>query len=113
MRERGLAKLVGMPTPGYVIWTSSLGLVDGTSARMPQSGVFRLDGTPQENIGEKPDFQIPLTPDDWLANRDPQLDKAIELLLPGPAEKKEPVVEEKPKTEPVKEEKPATSEQPR
>lgn len=82
MRTRGLAKLVGMPTPGYVIWTSSMRLVDGTGARMPQSGVFRLDGSPQENQGEQPDYLVPLPPGDWLNDRDPQLDKAIELLLP-------------------------------
>jgi C-terminal processing protease CtpA/Prc len=80
IRARGLGKLVGMPTPGYVIWTDSLRLVDGTTARMPQSGAFRLDGTNMENLGEQPDYQVPLPPDDWLANRDPQLDKAIELL---------------------------------
>lgn len=80
MRQRGLAKLVGMPTPGYVIWTSTLRLGDGTGARMPQAGVYRLDGTNQENIGERPDYLVPLTPADYLANRDPQLDKAIELL---------------------------------
>ncbi|MEW6304929.1 MAG: S41 family peptidase [Verrucomicrobiota bacterium] len=81
MRARGLAKIVGMPTPGYVIWTSSMRLVEGTGARMPQSGVFRLDGTPMENLGEKPDVLVPLTTEDWLANRDPQIDKAIEMLL--------------------------------
>jgi tricorn protease len=81
MRAKGLAKLVGMPTPGYVIWTWSLQLVDGTGARMPQSGVYRLDGTPMENIGEKPDVQVWMSPDDWLLERDPQLDKAIEMLL--------------------------------
>jgi tricorn protease len=80
MRARGLAKLVGMPTPGYVIWTDALRLVDGTNARMPQSGSYRLDGTSQENHGETPDVQVLLTPEDWLADRDPQLDKAIELL---------------------------------
>jgi tricorn protease len=80
MRARGLAKLVGMPTPGYVIWTDSLRLVDGTGARMPQSGFYRLDGTTQENNGEQPDVLVPMSPDDWLAERDPQLDKAIELL---------------------------------
>ena len=90
MRQRGLAKLVGLPTPGYVIWTSTLRLGDGTGARMPQAGVYRLDGTNQENIGERPDYLVPLTPADWLANRDPQLDKAIELLtaataVPAPA----------------------------
>jgi tricorn protease len=71
---------VGMPTPGYVIWTDNFRLVDGTGARMPQSGSYRLDGTTQENNGEKPDIQVPLSPEDWLAGRDPQLDKAIELL---------------------------------
>jgi hypothetical protein len=35
MRAAGLAKLVGTPPPGYVIWTSGWSLVDGTSARMP------------------------------------------------------------------------------
>jgi tricorn protease len=80
MRTRHLARLVGMPTPGYVIWTSDLRLVDGTGARMPQSGVFRLDGSNLENGGERPDYRIPLSPEDWLAERDPQLDQAIELL---------------------------------
>jgi C-terminal processing protease CtpA/Prc len=80
VRARNLAKLVGMPTPGYVIWTDGLRLVDGTSARMPQSGSYRLDGTTQENNGEQPDVRVPMSPDDWLAGRDPQLDKAIELL---------------------------------
>ena len=47
---------------------------------MPQAGVYRLDGTNQENIGERPDYLVPLSPADYLANRDPQLDKAIELL---------------------------------
>lgn len=83
MRERGLAKLIGMPTPGYVIWTFSLGLVDGTGARMPQAGVYRMDGTPQENMGERPDMLVGLTPDDWVAGRDPQLEKAVETLLMG------------------------------
>ena len=88
MRARGLASLVGMPTPGYVIWTSDLRLVDGTNARMPQSGAYRLDGTNLENNGEQPDYRVPLSPDDWLANRDPQLDKAIELVVGNDKEKK-------------------------
>jgi tricorn protease len=83
MRTRGLAKLVGRPTPGYVIWTDSLSLVDGTRARMPMTGAYRLDGTPMENLGERPDFEVPLTPDDYLHDRDPQIDKAIELLIGG------------------------------
>jgi len=80
MRQSGLAKRVGMPTPGYVIWTYGLGLVDGTGARMPTAGVFRLDGSPLENQGQQPDFKVDLTVEDFLAGRDPQLDKAIEVL---------------------------------
>lgn len=81
MRARGLARLVGQATPGYVIWTSGLRLLDGTGARLPQSGAYRLDGTCMENQGEQPDVRVGLSPEDWLAGRDPQLDKAIELLL--------------------------------
>ena len=81
MKARGLAKLVGEPTPGYVIWTSGFPLVDGTGARMPGGGVYRKDGSPMENVGEQPDFKIGMTPEDWISGRDPQLDKAIELLL--------------------------------
>ena len=81
MRAAGLAKLVGTPTPGYVIWTPGWSLVDGTSARMPGSGVFRADGSPLEDMGEQPDILVPLTNEDWLAQRDPQLEKAISILL--------------------------------
>jgi tricorn protease len=81
MRTYGLAKLVGQPTPGYVIWTWGMPLIDGTSARMPGSGVYRSDGTSMENRGEQPDYKVALTADDWLNDRDPQLDKAIELLM--------------------------------
>jgi C-terminal processing protease CtpA/Prc len=93
MRARGLARLVGMPTPGYVIWTDTLNLVDGTGARMPMSASYRLDGTPEENRGEQPDVRVSLSPEDWLAGRDPQLDTAVELLkagLPSPPQAPSP-----------------------
>jgi Periplasmic protease len=80
MRARKLATLIGWETPGYVIWTWGLGLVDGTGARMPQQGAYRIDGSNMENNGEKPDIAVWLSPEDWLADRDPQLDKALEML---------------------------------
>jgi C-terminal processing protease CtpA/Prc len=80
MRTRGLAKLVGVPTPGYVIAVYGLPLVDGTNARMPFVGMYRMDGTTLENDGEKPDYYVQMSPDDWVNERDPQLDKALELL---------------------------------
>lgn len=81
MRTKGLAKLIGVATPGYVIWTDTLSLVDGTRARMPMTGAYRLDGTPMENRGEKPDIEVRLSPEDWLNDRDPQIDRAIRELL--------------------------------
>lgn len=81
MRINGLAKLVGVPTPGYVIGTNGLPLVDGTSARMPFIGVYRKDGTSLENMGERPDYLVPWSNDDYFRGKDPQLEKAIELLV--------------------------------
>jgi Tol biopolymer transport system component/C-terminal processing protease CtpA/Prc len=81
MKARKLATLVGMPTPGYVIYTYGLPLVDGTNARMPSTGVFRLDGSPLENMGVVPDIQLEMNVEDFFKNKDAQLDKAIEALL--------------------------------
>lgn len=81
MRARGFATIIGMPTPGYVISTYGLGLLDGTGARMPAWAIFNLDGTNMENNGLQPDIRIDLTLEDYLAGRDPQLDRAIEELL--------------------------------
>jgi len=80
IRQRGLGKLVGMPTPGYVIWTSTFSLTNGARCRIPGRGVWRMDGSNMENNGEKPDVQVWMTPDQWLSGKDPQLEKAIELL---------------------------------
>jgi Tol biopolymer transport system component/C-terminal processing protease CtpA/Prc len=81
MKQRGLASLVGMPTPGYVIWTGGLRLVDGTNARMPGAGVYRLNGISLECNGVQPDYKVPITREQYFAGEDPQLDKAIEVLM--------------------------------
>lgn len=81
MKARKLATIVGVPTPGYVIWTYGLPLIDGTSARMPSSGQYRLDGSPLEDMGETPDYEVAWTNEDYFAGKDPQLDKAIEVLM--------------------------------
>ncbi|MCB0826434.1 MAG: PD40 domain-containing protein [Armatimonadetes bacterium] len=82
MKARGLATLVGMPTPGYVIYTYGGRLVDGTSIRLPNTGVYRMDGTPTENMGQEPDFKVDITPEQYFGMmEEPQLDKAIEVLM--------------------------------
>lgn len=81
VRAKKLGTLIGWQTPGYVIATWELRLVDGTGARMPQIGVYRKDGSNLENNGEMPDIAVWMSPEDWVQQRDPQLDKALEVLL--------------------------------
>ena len=83
MRSRKLARLVGTRTPGYVIYTGGFPLVDGTNARMPGSGVWRIDGSSMEDNGVKPDFEVFITPEQYFSGQDPQLDKAIQVLTKG------------------------------
>jgi len=81
MKARKLATLVGRPTPGYVIYTGGGRLVDGTGIRLPGTGAYHLDGTPLEDNGVVPDYDVQISPEEYFAGKDPQLDKAIEVLL--------------------------------
>jgi tricorn protease len=79
-RKLGLGKLVGVPTMGAVIGTSSYRLMDGSSIRTPRIGVFTASGENLENYGVQPDVWVDNTPEDFLAGRDRQIEKAIEVL---------------------------------
>ena len=81
MKARKIATLVGMPTPGYVIYTGGLQLVDGTNARMPGTGVFTLEGENLEDNGRQPDVRVDITPEQYLRGEDPQLDAAIDAVM--------------------------------
>ncbi len=80
-RQLGRGPIIGERTPGYVIGTGALGLWDGGSIRLPEIGVFAINGDPLENNGRRPDFNVPFDPNAWNAGHDPQLEKAIEELL--------------------------------
>ena len=76
-----LGKIVGNETYRWIIFTSGIGLVDGSSVRMPAWGCYSLDGKDLEKTGVQPDILVINTFDDKLNGRDPQLDKAIEEIL--------------------------------
>ncbi|MCC6573339.1 MAG: PD40 domain-containing protein [Planctomycetes bacterium] len=76
-----MGKIVGVPTPGAVIGTRDMVLSDGTRWRIPGSGFFNIDGTNQEHNGCQPDYLVEITPADKLSGKDPQLDKAVKVLL--------------------------------
>jgi tricorn protease len=79
-RTLGLGKVVGMTTYGAVIGTGAYRLMDGSSVRTPGTGLWNVKGYNLENYGVPPDVLVDNTPDDFLAGRDAQLEKAIEVL---------------------------------
>ncbi|MHC4670047.1 MAG: S41 family peptidase [Planctomycetota bacterium] len=73
--------VIGMPTAGGVIGTNDVTLTDGSRFRVPRTGFWGMDGTNLEGLGVKPDIYVEETPEDRLQGRDPQLRKAIEVIL--------------------------------
>ena len=76
-----LGKIIGNETYRWIIFTSGIGLVDGSFVRMPAWGCYTLDGKDMEMSGVQPDILVINSFDDKLNGRDPQLDKAIEEIL--------------------------------
>jgi C-terminal processing protease CtpA/Prc len=76
-----LGKIVGNETYHWIIFTSGISLVDGSSVRMPAWGCYTLDGKDLEKTGVHPDILVINSFDDKLNGKDPQLDKAIEEIL--------------------------------
>jgi len=91
----GLGPVVGTRTWGGVIGIEDLPgheLVDGTHVTVPRYA-FSFDeyGWGVENHGVDPDVEVLITPDDWAAGRDPQLETAVRLALEA-LEKQSPKV---------------------
>jgi tricorn protease len=80
-RTLGLGRLVGQPTGGHVIGTSSVRLIDGSSFRIPRLGVYTTTGVNMEKEGVKPDVLVEPHPDELTLGKDSQLDKAVQVLL--------------------------------
>lgn len=55
--------------------------VDGSFYRLPSWGCYSLDMKDLEKTGVKPDIYIKNTLKDRLEGKDPQLDKAITIIL--------------------------------
>ncbi|HEX8097436.1 MAG TPA: PDZ domain-containing protein [Pyrinomonadaceae bacterium] len=84
-RQSGLGPLVGQRTIGAGIggYLDLPELLDGGSVSAPNRAFYN----PQkgeleiENAGVAPDLAVEITPADWRAGRDPQLEKAVHLAL--------------------------------
>ncbi|RME58449.1 MAG: peptidase, partial [Caldilineae bacterium] len=85
----GLGPLIGKRTWGGVIgiWPRHA-LVDGTVTTQPEFSFWFQDvGWNVENYGTEPDIEVDITPQDYRAGKDVQLDRAIEEILRLLAEK--------------------------
>jgi tricorn protease len=80
-REKGLGPLIGMPTNGAVIGTYDVTLVNGSRFRVPVAGWWTRDGVDLENMGVKPDHEVPFPYEAYRDGRDPQIRKAVDVLL--------------------------------
>jgi tricorn protease len=80
-REAGLGPIVGTRTWGGLVGISrGIRLMDGGRVTMPDFGFWIPGkGWQVENHGVDPDYEVINLPEDLLAGKDPQLEKAIEL----------------------------------
>jgi tricorn protease len=79
-RALGLGKVIGVPTMGAVIGTGSYTLLDGSTIRTPGTGVWTSDGTNMEKVAVAPDVHVDNTPTSHAQGRDPQIERAVQVL---------------------------------
>lgn len=80
-KARKLGTLIGVPTLGFVIAVTSHPMIDGGIVRRTSWGLWELTGEMLEGKGATPDIYVDNPPEAVLAGKDPQLDRAIEVLL--------------------------------
>ena len=82
-RKFGLGKLVGKRTWGGLVGILGFPvLMDGGSITAPNLAIWTPEeGWVVENIGVPPDIEVEQTPADVINGHDPQLEKAIQLVL--------------------------------
>jgi tricorn protease len=82
-RRAGLGKLVGRRTWGGLVGIYDYPpLLDGGTVTAPRLAIYSPDGQWEvENTGVPPDVDVVMTPKDVIAGHDPQLEKAVEVVM--------------------------------
>jgi C-terminal processing protease CtpA/Prc len=80
-RALKLGKIVGEPTSGWIIYTGSQTLVDGSTIRMPATRITTLDGKTMELNPRPVDIAVTRPIGESLSGKDSQLDTAVKELL--------------------------------
>jgi tricorn protease len=80
-RRNDLGTLVGKRTWGGLVGVLGFpNFIDGGSVSAPNVAFFNEDGFGIENVGVAPDVEVEQWPKDVINGKDPQLDKAIEII---------------------------------
>jgi tricorn protease len=81
----GLGPLIGMRTWGGVIGINPYHrLVDGTLTTQPEYSFWFSDvGWAVENYGTDPDVEVDIAPQESMRGVDPQMERALEMILAG------------------------------
>jgi tricorn protease len=89
IKRLGIGPVVGVRTWGGVVGIDSrYGLVDGTRVTQPRYAFWFDDAHwGVENHGVDPDVEVVIAPQDWVAGRDPQLERAVDMALEALAER--------------------------
>jgi tricorn protease len=82
-RRAGVGKLIGKRTWGGLVGRAAAPpLLDGGFVSAPSSAVWNPDGVYDvENRGIAPDIEVEFDPEVVLQGRDPQLEKAVEVVM--------------------------------
>lgn len=80
LHEYGIATLVGEKTYGKGSVQELVKVTDDTSLKVTIANWYTPNGVSISLQGIKPDVEVPLTQKDYDAKKDPQMDKAIEIL---------------------------------
>ncbi len=81
LRDHGKAKLVGANSFGKGSVQETIDLTGNTLLKITRAKWLTPNGATIAEIGLKPDYEVEFTKADFEAKRDPQMDKAVELLL--------------------------------
>ncbi len=84
LSENGVAKLVGTKTFGKGSVQELVDITSDTSLKVTIANWFTPNGVSISKHGITPDYVVPITEDDVKAQKDPQMDKAVELLSKEP-----------------------------
>ena len=81
-RKFDVGTLVGKRTWGGLVGTMGFPeLMDGGYVSAPNLAIWTEDGFVVENVGVPPDIEVEQTPDLVIEGHDPQLEKAIEVIM--------------------------------